>query len=112
MSINVFDLQFFELVNLLKTPLTQETVSSLRKTLLKLKNPTYYTKYTQAHPANMHGYYATKNINPVLVAVSNMLEILKNLENAEDKRVALQKEYAWAFNNYVWYTNLLNINNK
>jgi hypothetical protein len=112
MSINVFDLQFFEVVNLLKTPLTEENISSLRKVLLKLKNPTYYSKYTQTHPANMHGYYTTKNINPVLLAVSNMLDILKNLENNEYKLVALQKEYAWAFNNYVWYAKLLNVNNK
>lgn len=112
MSINVFDLQFFEVVTLLKTPLTEDSKSSIRKILLKLKNPTYYTKYTQTHPASVYGYYTTKNINPILIAISNMLEILKNTENPENKLVALQKEYSWAFNNYVWYTTLSKLDNR
>lgn len=107
MSINSFDLQFFELVKSLKQPLTEESISSIRHTLLKLKNPTYYSKHISTHPAASFGYYKNKNINPVLIAVSNMLESLKSSRTLEQKLIDLQTEYSWAYNNYMWYLNLV-----
>jgi hypothetical protein len=107
MTINSFDLQFFELVSLLKTPLSEETSLNIRKILLKLNNPTYYSKYVNNHPANCFGYYRNNKINPILIAVNNIIDILKNVDSSEKKLVAIQKEYSWAFNNYIWYVNLV-----
>jgi hypothetical protein len=106
MTINVFDLQFFELATLLKNPLSEESYSDIRKVLLKLKNPTYYEKYVSKHPANSFGYYKNLTINPVLLAITNMLSILKSEDSNEEKLIKLQKEYSWAFNNYSWYSSL------
>jgi hypothetical protein len=111
MTINVFDIQFFELVTLLKNPLTENSSEQLRKVLLKLKNPTYYEKYISKHPANSFGYYKNLTINPVLIAISNMLSILKSEHSIEKKLIELQKEYSWAFNNYSWYCSLSNQSN-
>ena len=108
MTINVFDIQFFELATLLKKPLSEQSSSDIRKVLLKLKNPTYYEKYISKHPANAFGYYKNTTINPVLIAISNMLLILKSEESFEEKLVKLQKEYSWAFNNYKWYSSISN----
>jgi hypothetical protein len=108
MTINVFDLQFFELAALLKKSLSEENYLELRKILLKLKNPTYYEKHVSKHPANSFGYYKNTTINPVLLAISNMLSILKSEDNNEEKLIKLQKEYSWAFNNYNWYCALSN----
>jgi hypothetical protein len=107
MTINTFDLQFFELVSLLKKPLSEENSSDIRKILLKLKNPTYYSKYVSKHPANCFGYYKNNTINPILIALDNMIAILKSVHTIEDKQILLQKEYSWAFNNYNWYNNLI-----
>jgi len=107
MTINSFDLQFFEFVELLKTPLSEDSSLNIRKILLKLNNPTYYSKYVSNHPANCFGYYKNSKINPILIAVNNMIDILKNTNSNEEKLVAMQKEYAWAFNNYTWYINLV-----
>lgn len=107
MSINSFDLQFFELVKHLKQPLTENSVKNIKNVLLKLNNPTYYNKYVTKHPANAFGYYKTKNINPVLLAISNMLDILKSSRELDNKLSELQKEYSWAYNNYMWYDHIV-----
>lgn len=104
---NSFYLQFFELATILKQPLTEQSILYIRKTLLKLNNPTYYSKHVETHPAKSFGYYKSSNINPVLLAISNMLDIVRNSASNEKKLVDLQKEYSWAFNNYIWYTNLV-----
>lgn len=104
---NTFDLQFFELATVLKQPLTEQSILSIRKILLKLNNPTYYSRYVTTHPASSFGFYKNRNINPVLLAISNMLNIIKNSESYNKKLIELQKEYSWAFNNYIWYTNLV-----
>lgn len=111
MNINAFDLQFFEIATLIRTPLTEESSKAIRQLLLKLKNPTYYSKYTAKHPANSFGYYKNSNINPVLVAITNMLYALKEGNTDEEKLKNLQKEYSWAFNNYSWYLQILNNTN-
>lgn len=104
--INSFDIEFFETAQELKKNLTEDSIASLRKKLLKLKNPTYYSKFVKTHPASDYGYYTTKVINPVLVAITNMLSILKTEEDNSYKLIALQKEYSWAYHNYIWYVNL------
>jgi hypothetical protein len=104
--INSFDIEFFELVHTLKKELTDDNISFLRQKLLKLKNPTYYNKFVKTHPAVDFGYYSKKVINPVLIAITNMLNILKSDLSSIDKLTQLQKEYSWAYNNYSWFANL------
>jgi|688.fasta_scaffold1412799_2 hypothetical protein len=103
MNFSTFDIEFFELANSLKTTLNVET---LKKSLLKLNNPTYYSKFTSTHPASSYGYYQKKTINPLLKAISAMLQILKSTDSDELKLRQLQQEYAWAFHHYSWYQNL------
>lgn len=104
MNFSTFDIEFFELAHSLKQPLTAESMQALKKTLLKLNNPTYYRKYTSSHPATQHGYYQNTVLNPVLKAVSSMLAALK--EPNEYTQRTLQQEYAWAFHQYPWYQTL------
>jgi len=107
MTINSFDLQFFELAYKLKQPLTDNNINTIKSILLKLNNPTYYNKYVTKHPASVFGYYKNTTINPILVAVSNMLKVIKSTSSLEEKLTELQKEYSWAYNNYIWYNNLV-----
>ena len=112
MKLSSFDIEFFELALTLKQPLTDSNIDTLKKTLLKLNNPTYYNKFTTAHPAHEHGYLLKSNINPILKAVSAMISIIKNEDTIENKLVSLQKEYSWAFNYYNWLSNLQSNSNK
>ena len=105
-TINEFDIEFFEIANIIKKTLTEENSNTLKKILLKLNNPTFYRKYVQSHPANIYGYYSAKIINPILIAISNMLAILKSEHSNDIKTKNLQLEYAWAFNNYNWYSSI------
>jgi len=104
MNLSTFDIEFFELAHTLKQPLTTESVQSLKKTLLKLNNPTYYRKHTSTHPGAQYGYYQNTVLNPVLRAISSMIALLK--EPTEHTQSALQQEYAWAFHNFTWYQTL------
>lgn len=96
---NKFYLEFFEIQNLIKNNLNKE---SLTKQLIKLNNPTYYSKYTYKHPIERYGF-SGRLINPVLVSINNMLKILNSDSKDSDMLIALQKEYSWAFNNYSLY---------
>jgi len=104
MNYSTFEIEFFELATLLKQPLNADSIQSLKKTLLKLNNPTYYRKYTSSHPAAVYGYYQNKILNPILAAVSEMLIILK--DNSEKTGELLQREYSWAFHRYPEYQQL------
>jgi hypothetical protein len=106
MKLNTFDIEFFETANILKNPLSDSSLSELKKTLLKLNNPTYYRKHTTAHPAHEHGYYLTKTLNPIIKTISYMLFVLKNNETLETKQKQLQTLYSWAYHECVWYKNM------
>jgi hypothetical protein len=106
MNYTAFDIEFFEISSILKNPLTTENIQSLKKTLLKLNNPTYYSKFISTHPASSFGYYQNTILNPVLKAISAMLQILKSSALEDQKLQQLQQEYAWAFHYYPWYQNL------
>lgn len=107
MKLTAFDIEFFEIALQLKKDVSQTVLDSVKKTLLKLNNPTYYSKYTNKHPAHKHGYYESKNINPVLVAIIEMLSILKEDISNSDKQRKLQISYSWAFNNYPYFSRLV-----
>jgi hypothetical protein len=95
MTLTSFDIEFFSINNLLKSAENKEI---LRKTLIKLNNPTYYSKFIEAHPMHKFGYYTNKTINPILNAINSMLSILKSETCETTQILLLQKEYAWAFN--------------
>ena len=75
MTFNAFEIEFFELVDNLKTPFTEPNISVIKKTLLKLNNPTYYRKFAVTHPATAYGYYSNTLINPIIKCISNMINI-------------------------------------
>lgn len=99
-----FDIEFFELTNLLKSELTDSSKQEISKKLLKLNNPTYFYKYIKKHPIEHHGFSSSKTINPILIAISNMLSILKSNNSKDSILVLLQKEMSWAYNNYTPYS--------
>lgn len=98
-----YPLEFFELGLQLKNT---ENLTSVYHKLLKLNNPTYINKHTTRHPLENHGYSNTKTINPVVLAVQNMLAAYKHNLDTSCLLQKLQTEYAWAFHNYPWYTKL------
>ncbi len=99
-----FDIEFFELTNLLKQEFTDSSKQEISKKLLKLNNPTYFYKYVKKHPIENHGYSSSKTMNPVLIAIANMLAILKSSNSKESILLLLQKEMSWAYNNYKPYS--------
>ncbi len=101
-----FDIEFFEISTTLATELNEDSKKTLVKTLLKLNNPTYFYKYVKRHPIELHGLNAHKTTNPVLVAISSMINILKTENNLELLQKKLQTEFAWAFNNYPKYNSV------
>lgn len=105
-TITAFDIEFFELTDLLKKELTDSSKQELCKKLLKLNNPTYFYKYVKKHPIEHHGYSSAKTINPVLVAISNMLSVLKTNQTKETMLSNLQKEMSWAYNNYTAFSSV------
>jgi hypothetical protein len=105
-NINTFDIEFFEVVHIINKPITSESIDTLKKILLKLNNPTFFSKFTKKHPANVFGYYNNKTINPIIIAITNMLSIIRSDDSADVKTKKLQIEYSWAFNNYNWYNSL------
>ncbi len=110
MTFNDFEIEFFEIVHNLKSPFTEDNISIIKKTLLKLNNPTYYRKFAVAHPATEYGYYSNSVINPILKCISSMITILKSDADLAVKQKEMQKEYSWAFNEYPWYVNLEKVN--
>ena len=94
---NKFDIEFFELANDIKTlDSNSPNTDSIYKKLLKLNNPTYYGKFHYRHPIEKFGYPAHRTMNPVLLAIANMISIIKNKENVKTQ---LEVEYSWAYNN-------------
>ena len=110
MTFNAFEIEFFEIVHNLKSSFTEDNISAIKKTLLKLNNPTYYRKFAVTHPATEYGYYNNSVINPILTCMRSMLNILKSDVDASVKQKEMQKEYAWAFHKYPWYVNLEKVN--
>ncbi len=99
-----FDVEFFELSSILKKNLNEDTKKSIIKSLLKLNNPTYFYKHVKRNPIELHGFTTNNTINPVLVAIANMIQILKTEQNPALASKQLQTEFAWAFNNYPKYS--------
>jgi hypothetical protein len=95
MNLTSFDIEFFSISTLLKDV---ENKEQLRKILIKLNNPTYYSRFIEAHPMHKFGYYTKKTINPIIIAINSMLNILKTEPYEQPQLELLQKEYAWAFN--------------
>jgi hypothetical protein len=103
-KITPYDIEFFELTNLLKREeLNKPAILSI---LLKLNNPTYYSKYIFKNPIERHGYTSNIIKYPILKAVNNMLIALKNTKNIDALKKQLQVEMAWAFNNFNGYNNV------
>jgi hypothetical protein len=98
-----FDIEFFELSTTLKSEVTETSKRQITKTLLKLNNPTYYYKFIKRHPIENYGYKAHSTMNPILLAIANMIQILKTQTSNTQLEKDLQKEISWAFNNYNSY---------
>jgi hypothetical protein len=99
-----FDIEFFTLAGMLKNPITEEVKQAIVRVLLKLNNPTYFAKFVKKHPIEYHGFISSKTINPILIAISNMLTLLKTENNPKKLLQSLQTEFAWAFNNLPKYS--------
>jgi hypothetical protein len=105
-ALTPFDIEFFALSRLLKNTITEESKQSLLRVLLKLNNPTYFNKFVKKHPIEWHGFTSSKTINPVIIAISNMIALLKIENNPNKLLQALQTEFAWAFNNITKYSSI------
>lgn len=81
-----------------------EARKSIKPTLLKMNNPTFYTKYIYSHPAEQYGF-PTKNFSDnFLVKFTN--ECIKILNESQDLSTMLKKlqvEYSWANNQNIDY---------
>jgi hypothetical protein len=99
-----FDIEFFELTTTLKNNITDLSKQHINKKLLKLNNPTYFSKFVKKHPIENYGYVSSKTINPVLVAIASMLQILRTENDLSKLQTLLQKEMSWAYHNYQRYT--------
>ena len=98
-----FDIEFFELTNTFKKDITDSSKQYIVKTLLKLNNPTYFIKFVKKHPIENHGYISSKTINPVLIAISNMLNIIRAENDVVRLKTLLQTEMSWAYHKYQSY---------
>lgn len=101
---NKFDLEFFDLATLLKE--SELNKNEISKTLLKLNNPTYFGKYTTKSAGERHGIYNGSVKNPLLVAIQNMLSIIKQDLDIDTMKTKLQTEFAWAYNNCMYYKHI------
>lgn len=98
-----FDIEFFELTNTLKQDITDSSKQYIVKKLLKLNNPTYFIKFVKKHPIENYGYISSKTINPVLIAISNMLNIIRGESDVIKLKALLQTEMSWAYHKYQSY---------
>lgn len=99
---NKFYLEFFEISNNIKGNIDKE---NLTKKLIKLNNPTYHSKYAYKNPIERYGF-SGKTINPIFVAINNMLKILKSDKKDADIMKMLQTEFSWAFHNFSNYKSI------
>jgi hypothetical protein len=100
MTKNVFELEFASIYTLINSTLTPSKEKELKKLLLKLNNPNFYSKFTRTHPMAEYGYYKKKTINPLLISLKNMLNVLRDTEDSQLKLKQLQIEFSWAYHNY------------
>jgi hypothetical protein len=101
---NSFDIEFFELINDIKQDRLDTSI--INKKLLKLNNPTYYSRYIYKNPLSRHGFSNTKTKHPILLAIQNMIVCLKAIKDPEKLKKQLQVEMAWAFNNFNDYKSI------
>jgi hypothetical protein len=97
-TLTTYDIEFFEITTELKNKVVNKT--KILKTLLKLNNPTYYSKYIFKNPIEKHGYSSKIVKNPILLAIQNMLISIKSNKPDDIIIKELQTEVAWAYNNY------------
>lgn len=97
---NTFEVEFAQIYKLIESVLTSDREKELKKTLLKLNNPNFYSKFTRAHPMHEYGYYSNKTINPILISIKNMLKIIRESSTHSEKTKALQVEFCWAYHEY------------
>jgi hypothetical protein len=105
-KLTAFDIEFFELANILKGTIDENSKKIITKTLLKLNNPTYYSKRIHKNPIELHGFNSTRTTNPVLLAISNMLTALKTESDTALLVKKLQTEFAWAFHKFNHYSSV------
>lgn len=99
-----FDIEFFEISQSLKKPINSDSKKDIVRKLLKLNNPTYFYKFVKRNPIELHGYSSSRTTNPVLIAISEMINIIKVEQDPDKLLTRLQTEFAWAFNNYPSYS--------
>lgn len=97
---NSFELEFAQLSSIIKSGLNETKELQLKRTLLKLNNPNFYSKFTRTHPMHEYGYYTTKTINPILISIKNMLNIIKTDTTYSEKTKKIQEEFSWAYHEY------------
>ena len=102
-TLNDLELEFFNITLELRNPLTMLSKNTVYKVLLKLNNPTYYSKYIFKNPIERHGYTSNTVKHPVLLAIKNMLTKIKSTDNLEELQKQLQVEMSWSYNNLLAY---------
>lgn len=101
--LNEFELEFFNITLDVRQPLTHISKNTIYKQLLKLNNPTYYSKHIVKNPIERHGYTSTRVTNPILLAIKNMLAKIKNTESLVDLQKQLQVELSWVYYTILGY---------
>lgn len=102
-TLNAVELEFFELANKLKNTITEPAKTEILKTLLKLNNPTFYSKHIYKNPIERHGFSSSRTTNPILISVSAMITACKTTSDLVKLTQSLQQEYAWAFHKFPRY---------
>ena len=102
-TLNELELEFFNLTLDLRNPLTVVSKNTIYKNLLKLNNPTYYSKFIFKNPIERHGYASSIAKHPVLLSIKNMLSKIKTTDNLVDLQKQLQVELAWSYHTILAY---------
>jgi len=89
-------------LNNFKQQLVEKNLEEIKKSILKLNNPTFYSKYTYQHPTVKYDYPEHTNIqSPLQKFHQAVLAILS--ENSFDMIDQLEIEYSWLVENQLNY---------
>lgn len=77
---------------------------AIKPTILKLNNPTYYSKYLYAHPSEKYGYASSDYKNNVFVKFTNeCIKIMNECQDFFELEKKLQVEISWVYTNNISY---------
>jgi len=97
---NKYLVDFFSIKSILEK--NYDSLETLKKDLkpliLKLNNPTYYSKHLYAHPIERYDYPASFEKNIFIKFTKECIKIMNECQDIFEAQKKLQVEYSWTAN--------------